>query len=979
MAATRSSCTGVDRSGRRRRRQAVRIAAAAFAMLCGGLCPGQVAVSYVGAPGGAWHVATNWQPQVIPDNNPPATYYTAITDRPITINGSLFDVAGLTTTNSIYAFSGVDFRAADGMPFLLNTGTFALTPALATAAALSAPSGNTLTISGGGVFRLGGDGLAVLAGGGTIVNHDNAIRGEGSVGMGVTAFVNNGLFAATEASPGVVGTLTVFAGPGGFRNGNTLQARADGVLALRGVFNNAGGTIVADAGGLVTMGLAEFTGGTVTSAATGSVLVNNNVTWSGQIANTGRTVVNDDLTISGIITNTGSMTINGGGAIRVESEATLDGNGTIFLNGGAINRVGANTATLTTSNYITGAGVVGSGTLTIINAGTIRASGGALFVAHNLGMFNNGTMAADGGTLEFLGREVFNGSGTVLAANNSCVRLNNAEIIGGKLRSIGNGSFLVPVANLARLNNVTDIDAHIFSLSSSVVEVKGQIGGAGGENVGTLTLVGGSSVRVVESATFSISRVDLGNGGQIVPGAGSFGPEAGVQFFNDGTISGSGQIGVNALQIVNDGVIQGNGGSVGLSNPLTLDPGPKGLTNAGVIESTALGVVVLTGNGSGQFSQTGMAVIRATDPASNVQMINNLFLTGGNIGAGAGTVSLGGAITFESLDTDANVVQAGVGQLLINGDVNNTGTITTGSTLVVAGSSTLNSASGHHVNQGTISVSGGGYGDFNFVENASMFSVGRILVSPNGLVTFHSIDQGTLSIANNGFASIKSSFAPGADGSVVGTLSIGTMGAALDITNRGVAVDYPGGFTPLSAIAAQITSGYAGGAWTGPGIRSSSAAAEPGFGIGYAEAAQIGSPTSFLGRPIDGAGSVLLRFTLYGDANLNGTVDIADFSALAANFNAAGPWVRGDFNYSGTVTIADFALLAGNFNRSLPADDPARRAGVPEPSHALAAVLAAFGPMSPRRRAAASGAYRAQRAGGRGETPIPPPRRPALS
>jgi len=55
--------------------------------------------------------------------------------------------------------------------------------------------------------------------------------------------------------------------------------------------------------------------------------------------------------------------------------------------------------------------------------------------------------------------------------------------------------------------------------------------------------------------------------------------------------------------------------------------------------------------------------------------------------------------------------------------------------------------------------------------------------------------------------------------------------------------------------------------------------------------------------------------TLYGDANLDGSVSIADFNALASHFgmSSGATWSDGDFNYDGSVSIADFNLLAANF------------------------------------------------------------------
>src|SRR3954447_3534955 len=80
-----------------------------------------------------------------------------------------------------------------------------------------------------------------------------------------------------------------------------------------------------------------------------------------------------------------------------------------------------------------------------------------------------------------------------------------------------------------------------------------------------------------------------------------------------------------------------------------------------------------------------------------------------------------------------------------------------------------------------------------------------------------------------------------------------------------------------------------------------------------------------------GATSVLIRYTYAGDSNLNGTVDLTDFTYLAANFNGTGKtWLQGDYNYDRNVDLTDFTLLASNFNELLPG--PSLRAAVPEPT-----------------------------------------------
>jgi hypothetical protein len=61
-------------------------------------------------------------------------------------------------------------------------------------------------------------------------------------------------------------------------------------------------------------------------------------------------------------------------------------------------------------------------------------------------------------------------------------------------------------------------------------------------------------------------------------------------------------------------------------------------------------------------------------------------------------------------------------------------------------------------------------------------------------------------------------------------------------------------------------------------------------------------------------------FFMTADANQDRTVDLTDFTVLAASFNGTGKrFSQGDFNYDSAVDLTDFTMLAANFNRSLPA------------------------------------------------------------
>jgi hypothetical protein len=188
--------------------------------------------------------------------------------------------------------------------------------------------------------------------------------------------------------------------------------------------------------------------------------------------------------------------------------------------------------------------------------------------------------------------------------------------------------------------------------------------------------------------------------------------------------------------------------------------------------------------------------------------------------------------------------------------------------------------------------------------------------------------------------------------SVTGSLHVAPM-AALDLTDNGLVIDYDGP-SPIADVKSFIASGYAGGAWTGNGIRSSTAAAISGTGIGYAEASALGI-LEFQGEPLDDD-ALVIAHTRYGDANLDGAVNLADFNRLAANFGStSATWFTGDFNYDGQVNLSDFNLLAANFGLAAagphvtPGDWSALGSAVPEPACG-ALLIAACSCLSIRKR-----------------------------
>jgi hypothetical protein len=183
---------------------------------------------------------------------------------------------------------------------------------------------------------------------------------------------------------------------------------------------------------------------------------------------------------------------------------------------------------------------------------------------------------------------------------------------------------------------------------------------------------------------------------------------------------------------------------------------------------------------------------------------------------------------------------------------------------------------------------------------------------------------------------------------VTQTLSFGLTGklnlADNSMIVRGNSVGVWAG-TVYTGISGRIQSGRNGGGWGGNGIVTTEAAAVTGnfASIGVATAGQVkGVPatgTAVWGGETVTGNDTLVRYTCTGDANLDGKINVDDYTRIDFNvlLGTTG-WYNGDFNYDGKINVDDYTII--DFNVGIQGHSFSNAGGFESPRFATAFINA---------------------------------------
>ena len=655
-----------------------------------------------------------------------------------TVNGGTTSIGGVATITTLTSGT-VNLTAATGTVTNVNGGTLTLAGTALTATNGTGSAALTLDAVSSASFSGAGETLGAITNANTADDSLLFSAATGTVtltslgGAGKTRFASNSsigtLSGGTVTVDGSTATITTLNG-GNISLGSTALTVSGGTHG--GVISGANGSLTKSGPGtLILTGANTFGGGTTISA--GTLQLGNGGT-TGSVA-------------AGDITNAGTFAISRSDDLTFASKIT---------GAGAFTKLSANNLTLTGANDFTGATLVSAGTLTVSAGALAGTSGitvnGAIFAAANYNL--GATLALDANATATISTADLTITGAIANAGTTADALNFSASTGkiiltslagaGKTRfgaaaditgGVSEGTVTVVGALGANITGGTVNAASLTgNVSAGTVTVTNLISG----NVTGGTVTAGSLTGNVSGGAVTLTGALTGNvlAGAGTVSAGSMTGDAGSSVTVSGLLTGAITAGTNSLGSLSSASI--TGGTNTITGAATVTTVTGGTTTVGGV-ATVTTLTTGTLNLNGATSSIGTLTDGTINLGTTALTVNDGtfagLLAGANgslIKATAGTLTLSGANTFGG-GTSVNL-----GTLIVG----NVGSLGTGA-VTVANGATLNLAGFGVTNAITVATGG-------TIEGGPTAASPAVVAALSGTNSITTVLTGTTGLAKDG-------------------------------------------------------------------------------------------------------------------------------------------------------------------------------------------------------------------------------------
>jgi hypothetical protein len=790
----------------------------------------------------------------------------------------------------------------------------------------------------------------------------------GGAGYGYGLLLDNGgAFNVTNSAGyttvNIAGPLTV-----GQDGGNTATATIAGGVVSIGTSSTAYGTMYIGLSGNGTLtqtgtptvsapalvvaaepgssGLYNMQGGTLTIAGTTSVAnTTGSITLGGGVLTTG----------SLSLTNPSEFNWTGGGTL------TLTGTGTSLTGNFAVPLYGA-------LNVPTSASMQVSGTLS--NSGVINLSGGSL---------TTGSITQSGGTFDWTGGTLNVTSGSLTVDTSGALGASLNLNSGQNLYIDGTGQGVNVSGTLNASGGVLSVTTLTTQSSGTVNQSAGNVYAGAISNAGAINFSGGLLVAGSVNSTgsgqlnWTGGTLELTGTGTAITGNFAIPSGGTLDVLSSASLQVNGAISVNATSLVNhSGSVTAGSVQITPASPSlygsTVTLGYRFLTQSTVYTGTGYAAQTFQVNNSQEVTSW-------SDAGANFNVSSNSILVtfdqtvywssgafnGWVINDAGNSVAPISGVSIDSSTNLSGLTSSDVS--FDNNDIylNWQGLNVTPSTVLrldITFAQSEYRLSGGTLKTGSINT-GGNPADFswtsgtlNITGTGSSFG-GTITVPSSGILKLDGAITDPIAVTPGGVFDLDANTGTGILQRTLNTITLSSgsvpygqvnVVAAINHANRQFIVtagltmagttnawqglvdlanndmDVQGG--SLTNITNQIKEGYGNGNWNGAaGIVSTSAASNTShltmLGV-ILNGTTYGSATGSLGM-FDGiypaATDVLVKFTYYGDTNLDGAVDGSDYTNIDNGFhNHLTGWQNGDFNYDAVVDGSDYTLIDNAYN-----------------------------------------------------------------